>query len=55
MLRLILDLDVETTANQLGLAPGTVRAHLSRAIAALRGEIAKFEATKEERCSKAIS
>ncbi len=55
VLRLILDLDVETTADQLGLAPGTVRAHLSRAIAALRGEIAKFEATKEERCSKAIS
>jgi DNA-directed RNA polymerase specialized sigma24 family protein len=37
-LRLILDLDTETTAKQLGIAPGTVRAHLSRAMVALRQE-----------------
>ena len=38
-LRVFLDLDVETTASQLGIAPGTVRAHLSRAMAALRSEL----------------
>lgn len=38
-LRVFLDLDVETTAGQLGIAPGTVRAHLSRAMAALRSEL----------------
>jgi RNA polymerase sigma factor (sigma-70 family) len=38
-LRVFLDLDVETTARQLGLAPGTVRAHLSRAMTALRREL----------------
>jgi RNA polymerase sigma factor (sigma-70 family) len=37
-LRLILDLDTETTAKHLGIAPGTVRAHLSRAMVALRQE-----------------
>jgi len=31
VLRVFLDLDVETTAAHLGIAPGTVRAHLSRA------------------------
>ena len=35
-LRLLLDLDTETTAKVLGIAPGTVTAHLSRAIRALR-------------------
>jgi RNA polymerase sigma factor (sigma-70 family) len=35
-LRVALDLDVETIARQLGIAPATVRVHLSRAIAALR-------------------
>lgn len=39
VLRVFLDLDVETTARQLGIAPGTVRAHLSRAVAALRDEL----------------
>lgn len=38
VLRIFLDLDIETTAKQLGIAPGTVRAHLSRAITALRQE-----------------
>jgi RNA polymerase sigma-70 factor (ECF subfamily) len=37
-LRLLLDLDTETTGRVLGIAPGTVTAHLSRAIAALRRE-----------------
>jgi len=42
-LRIFLDLDTETTARELGIAPGTVRAHLSRATAALRGSLAPAE------------
>jgi len=40
VLRVFLDLDVDTTARQLGIAPGTVRAHQSRAMTALRNELA---------------
>ena len=39
-LRLFLDLDTAGTAEVLGIAPGTVTAHLARAIAALREELA---------------
>jgi RNA polymerase sigma factor (sigma-70 family) len=46
VLRVFLDLDIDTTARQLGIAPGTVRAHLSRAIAALRGELAPVMITE---------
>ena len=35
-LRVFLDLDIATTAGLLGIAPGTVGAHLSRAVTALR-------------------
>jgi RNA polymerase sigma-70 factor (sigma-E family) len=35
-LRVFLDLDTSTTAEILGIAPGTVKAHLSRAVTALR-------------------
>lgn len=38
-LRIFLDLDTETTAKVIGIAPGTVTAHLSRAIAALRRDL----------------
>jgi RNA polymerase sigma-70 factor (ECF subfamily) len=38
-LRLFLDLDTARTAAVLGIAPGTVQAHLGRAIAALRTEL----------------
>ena len=38
-LRLFLDLDTETTAETLGISPGTVKAHLSRALAALREDL----------------
>jgi DNA-directed RNA polymerase specialized sigma24 family protein len=38
-LRLFLDLDTERTAQVLGIAPGTVQAHLGRAMAALRGDL----------------
>lgn len=48
-LRVFLDLDVETTASQLGIAPGTVRAHLSRAMAALRSELTLAMATETGR------
>jgi RNA polymerase sigma factor (sigma-70 family) len=38
-LRLILDLDTARTAEVLGIAPGTVMAHLGRAMAALRRDL----------------
>jgi RNA polymerase sigma factor (sigma-70 family) len=38
-LRLFLDLDTDRAAEVLGIAPGTVQAHLGRAIAALRDEL----------------
>jgi DNA-directed RNA polymerase specialized sigma24 family protein len=38
-LRIFLDLDTETSAKVIGIAPGTVTAHLSRALAALRREL----------------
>jgi DNA-directed RNA polymerase specialized sigma24 family protein len=38
-LRLVLDLDTEHTAQVLGIAPGTVQAHLGRAMAALRDDL----------------
>lgn len=37
--RVFLDLDTRTTAKVLGIAPGTVTAHLSRAIATLRDHL----------------
>jgi DNA-directed RNA polymerase specialized sigma24 family protein len=37
-LRAFLDLDTQATAEVLGIAPGTVTAHLSRAVTALRLE-----------------
>jgi RNA polymerase sigma-70 factor (sigma-E family) len=44
-LRLLLDLDTETTAETLGISPGTVKAHLSRAVAALREDLKLKEQT----------
>ena len=40
-LRIFLDLDTETTAKVIGIAPGTVMAHLSRAVAALRRDLSR--------------
>ena len=37
--RVFLDLDIDTTARELGIAPGTVRAHLARAMSTLRGAL----------------
>lgn len=49
-LRVLLDLDIATTASELGIAPGTVRAHLARAVAAMRRELAEADATEAESC-----
>jgi RNA polymerase sigma-70 factor (sigma-E family) len=38
-LRLVLDLDTSRTAEVLGIAPGTVMAHMGRAMAALREDL----------------
>ena len=37
-LRVFADLDTSATAEILGIAPGTVKEHLSRAVKALRAE-----------------
>ncbi len=37
-LRLLLDLDTSRTAEVLGIMPNTVKAHMTRALAALRGD-----------------
>ena len=42
-LRIFLDLDTAQTAEVLGIAPGTVTAHLTRALTALRAELAAYE------------
>jgi len=38
-LRLFLDLDTGRTAEVLGVAPSTVKAHLARALTALRDDL----------------
>jgi DNA-directed RNA polymerase specialized sigma24 family protein len=40
-LRIFLDLDTARTAQTLGIAPGTVTAHLARAMATLREELSR--------------
>lgn len=51
VLRVVLDLDIGTTANQLGIASGTVRAHLSRAVTALRHELSPDQTMEADRCT----
>lgn len=51
VLRVLLDLDIETTASQLEIAPGTVRAHLSRAVTTLRNELDQAKTLEEEPCT----
>lgn len=48
-LRVFLDLDTDTIAGQLGIAPATVRVHLSRATAALRHELSPSQIMEAER------
>lgn len=50
VLRVLLDLDIATTARELAIAPGTVRAHLARAVAALRNELAEADTTEADPC-----
>ena len=40
--RLFLDLDTAQTAQTIGIAPGTVTAHLARAVETLRGEFSQL-------------
>ena len=49
VLRVFLDLDIDATARQLGIAPGTVRAHQSRAMTALRDQLATATTSEVER------
>lgn len=46
-LRVFFDLDTAATAALLGISPGTVGAHLHRAIAALRTQVPSFSETGE--------
>jgi RNA polymerase sigma factor (sigma-70 family) len=50
VLRILLDLDIESTARHLAIAPGTVRAHLSRAISALRAQVPNTATTEAQPC-----
>ncbi len=43
VLRYLLDLDTAATAQWLGIAPGTVTAHLHRALATLRADLTRLE------------
>jgi RNA polymerase sigma-70 factor (sigma-E family) len=49
VLRVFFDLDTQTTANVLGIAPGTVGVHLHRAIARLRDQIPSFREQEARR------
>jgi RNA polymerase sigma factor (sigma-70 family) len=48
-LRVFLDLDIDTISAQLGIAPGTVRAHLSRGVTTLRHELSLTQAMEADR------
>ena len=43
-LRVFLDLDIDTIARHLGIAPATVRVHLSRAVMTLRHKLSPSQA-----------
>lgn len=47
-LRIFLDLDTARTAQTLGIAPGTVTAHLARAIATLREQFTPVTQAAEQ-------
>ena len=47
-LRVFLDLDIETIAAHLEIAPGTVRVHLSRAVTTLRHELSPSQAVEAD-------
>lgn len=47
VLRYLLDLDTAATADWLGIAPGTVRAHLHHALATLRTHLVETEGSNQ--------
>ena len=47
-LRVFLDLDYDAIAGYLGIAPATVRVHLSRAVATLRHELSPSQAMEAD-------
>jgi len=47
-LRVFLDLDIDTIAAHLEIAPGTVRVHLSRAMTTLRHELSPSQAVEAD-------
>jgi RNA polymerase sigma-70 factor (sigma-E family) len=49
VLRIFLDLDTQATARALDIAEGTVRAHLSRAVASLRDLLATVDVQEDGR------
>jgi RNA polymerase sigma-70 factor (ECF subfamily) len=49
VLRIFLDLDTQATARVLDIAEGTVRAHLSRAVASLRELLATVDVQEDGR------
>ncbi len=55
VLRVFLDLDIETIARQLEIAPATVRVHLSRAVTALRNELVKLTPWRQTHVRQTIS
>jgi RNA polymerase sigma factor (sigma-70 family) len=48
-LRVVLDLDIDTIARQLDIAPATVRVHLSRAVTALRHQLVPTQTVEVDR------
>jgi RNA polymerase sigma factor (sigma-70 family) len=54
-LRVFLDLDIDTIAAHLGVAPGTVRVHLSRGVRALRQELSASAASASSSSSSSSS
>ena len=52
VLRVLLDLNGETTAKVLGIATGTVGAHLSRAVASMRASLPSPDAVEVEQVAQ---
>jgi RNA polymerase sigma factor (sigma-70 family) len=50
-LRVILDLDTDRSAEVLGVAPSTVKAHLARALGALRGDLVPLREQENQSCT----
>jgi DNA-directed RNA polymerase specialized sigma24 family protein len=54
-LRLILDQDTASTAQVLGITPNTVMAHMARALAALRADLASGQQQEQEQQEKEVA